>query len=92
MLGESAGRLARIVPGGAAGERRVVARGIAMYILGNVYSCGKIKMCYKLLFSRSLTRMIAGRRSEAGLYNPKRERRGLKKVVRNFLFESAVTH
>jgi hypothetical protein len=43
MLGESAGRLARIVPGGAAGERRVFARGIAMYILGNEYSCGKIK-------------------------------------------------
>jgi hypothetical protein len=35
---------------------------------------------------------FAGRRSEAGLYNPKRELRGLKKVVRNFLFESAVTH
>ena len=43
MLGESAGRLARIVPGGAAGERRVFARGIAMYILGNEYYCGKLK-------------------------------------------------
>jgi hypothetical protein len=41
-LAES-GRLARIVPGEAAGERRVFARGIAMYILGNEYYCGKLK-------------------------------------------------